>query len=171
MNKNTLIPLGISIVLVLAAAIAYYITFGAVSKLQEESFLLQEEIAASLDKEARISRAERTLQSISSQESVIYGYLVSDETVVDFLEILEGIEEQTNVAIEIVSVAAGESGDFNINLTVEGQFKNVIQTLGAIETLPAFITIEKGTIETIVREGDSDDGVWTASAAYSVREK
>jgi len=171
MNKSTLIPLGISIALVIAAAIAYYITFGAVSRLQEESFLLAQEMAAALDKEERINRAERTLQSIDSQEAAIFGYLVSDETVVDFLEILEGVEEQTVVEIEVVSVASSEADAFNINLTIEGQFKNVMQTLGAIEKLPAFISIEKGTVETIVREGEIDDGVWTASAAYSVRKK
>lgn len=171
MNKQTLIPFGISSALVVGAAVAYYITFNAVAKLQEESFLLSQEIVASFDKEERINRAERTLQSIDSQENAIYGYFVSDETVVDFLEILEGVEEQTDVEIDIVSVASSETNNFNINLTIEGTFKNVMQTLGAIEKLPAFISVEKGTIETIVREGAADDGLWIASAAYSVRKR
>jgi len=172
MNRQTFIPLTIAFILLLAAGAAYAITFGAVSKLQEESFLLSEEIAAAFNKEERINRAQRTLLLIDSQESTVYEYFVSEESVVDFLETLEGIEEQTGVEIEILSVAANkDTNTFDINLTVEGTFARVMQTLGAIEKLPVFITIGTGSIETIVREGETGDAVWTASASYSVQEK
>lgn len=171
MNRQTLIPLAIAMLTLTGSFVAYFITFNAVSKLQEESFLLAQEINAAFDKEERINRAQRTLTLINSQEGAIYEYLVSSETVVDFLETLEGIEEQTGVEIEIVSVAANEDTKaFDINLTAEGSFKRVMQTLGAIEKLPVFITIESGTIETIVREGGGD-ATWTASASYSVKQQ
>lgn len=171
MNKNTLIVLGIAATIFIAAGVAYFITFNAVSKIQEETFLLAEEINAALDKEARINRAERTLLSIQSQEALVYERLVSEETIVDFLETLEGIEESTNVEIDIVSVAAEEEAKaFNINLTVEGSFKRVMETLGAIEKLPVFIAIERGSVETILREGETD-GIWSASASYSVKQR
>lgn len=170
MNRQTLISLVLSITVLAGAGAAYFITFNVVSQLQEESFLLQKEIKASLDKEERINRAERTLSLIESQEKTIFEYLVSEETIVDFLETLEGIEEETNVALDIVSVAAGEESVFNINLTIEGSFKNVMKTLSAIEKLPVFIGIESGTIETILREGDTKE-IWTASASYSVKQK
>jgi archaellum component FlaF (FlaF/FlaG flagellin family) len=171
MSKHTLIPLIISILALLVAGGAYAATFISMSKLQERSFSLAEEIHASLDKEARISRAERTLTLINSQEKTVHEYLVSDDTVVDFLEILEGIEERTNAQIDIVSVAASAAKDgFTVNLTVEGSFKKVMQTLGAIEQLPVFISINQGAIETIIRDGDTES-LWTASASYSVRQK
>ncbi|MBL1434112.1 hypothetical protein COB87_000865 [Candidatus Wolfebacteria bacterium] len=170
MNRQTLISLVLSITVLAGAGAAYFITFNVVSQLQEESFLLQKEIKASLDKEERINRAERTLSLIESQEKTIFEYLVSEETIVDFLETLEGIEEETNVALDIVSVGAGEESVFNINLTIEGSFKNVMKTLSAIEKLPVFIGIESGTIETILREGDTKE-IWTASASYSVKQK
>ena len=171
MSKHTLIPLIISILVLLAAGVAYGSTFIAISNLQEKSFSLAEEIKASFNKEDRINRAQRTLTLINSQEKTVLEYLVSDETVVDFLEILEGVEEKTNVQIDIVSVAASETKDrFSVNLTVKGTFKKVMQTLGAIEQLPVFITIEQGTIETIIKEGEGES-VWTASASYSVRQK
>lgn len=171
MNRTTLITLGISIVLLLASGLVYAITFNAVSKEQEESFLLAEEIGAALDKEARINRAERTLLSIQTQEQMVYERLVSEETVVDFLERLESIEDLTGVEIEIVSVAADEEKDaFVLNLTIDGAFKRVMETLGAIEKLPVFIAVERGSIETILREGEST-GEWSASASYIVHRK
>tara|TARA_B100000745_G_scaffold300439_1_gene254399 strand:- start:197 stop:709 length:513 start_codon:yes stop_codon:yes gene_type:complete len=170
MNRRTLIPLIISVLILVLSGTAYFITFDAVSKLQESSFFLAQEINAAFDKEERINRAQRTLTLINSQESTVYEYLVSEETVVDFLEILEGVEEETGVEIEIVSVAANKETEmFDINLTAEGSFKRVMQTLGAIEKLPVFITIESGTIETIVRDGG--DATWTASASYSVKQQ
>lgn len=172
MNRPTLIVLIIATLALIGALVAYGITFSSVSKLQEESFLLAQEIEAAVNKEERISRAERTLALINSQESTIYEYLVSQETIVDFLETLEGIEKDTSVEIDILSVAASaEKESFDINLTVEGTFRNVMQTLGAIEKLPVFLRIETGTIETIIREGVAGESIWTASASYSVKQQ
>jgi len=171
MNRRTLIIFITSVIVLLIAGGAYFITFSAVGKLQEESFLLAEEIEASFDKEERINRAQRTLTLINSQENTVFEYLVAEETVVDFLEILEGIEEETKVEIDILSVAANTELDvFDVNLTVEGSFKRVMQTLGAIEKLPIFITIKNGTLETILRDGETES-LWTASASYSVQKQ
>lgn len=169
MNRRTLIPLIVASLLLVLSLGGYVVTFSLVSNLQEESFLLADEIKAAQDKEARISRAERTLAAIMEQEEMVSSYFVTENSVVDFLEELEGIEERTDVAITIGSVG-GEGETFDISLTVEGQFRNVMQTLEAIESLPVFISVTRASIDTVVRESN-DEGIWTASAGYSIVKK
>lgn len=158
----------IVVAILMVALGAYALTFRAVSGLQEESFLLAEEITSAQTREARSQRAEEVLATISQQESLINSRLVTAGTLVDFLESVEDVEEGTGGVVTVVSVnAQEESGNFVINLTVEGSFGQVMQALGAIENLPVFITMREGAIDTIVRE-NADDGVWTASMSYRV---
>lgn len=169
MSRRTLIPLIIAACILVLSLGGYVVTFSLVSGLQEESFLLADEITAAQNKEARISRAERTLAAIKEQENTVASHFVSEETIVDFLEELEGIEERAGVEITIGSVS-GEGEVFAISLNVQGTFVNVMRTLEAIENLPVLIDVLRASIDTTVRES-GDDGMWSASVEYSIVKK
>ena len=169
MNRTTLIAFVASLSIVVVAIVAHVLTFRAIGVLQEESFLLAQEIEAIRDKEAQTAQAEEILFRVAEKESVIETYFVSEDTIVDFLELLESIEENTVVAIDIISVSINEEEQvFDINLTIEGRFGRVMQTLEAIENLPVFIVTESGSIETIIRDEGDDPEIWTASVSYNV---
>lgn len=170
MSRRTLLPLIIASVLLLLSLGAYALTFRAVNALQEESFLLQEEITAAKDREVRIARAERTLALIREQEEAVNNYLVSEETIVDFLELLEGVENTTGVEIDIASVASKDDvKSFAVSVRVEGRFAPVMKTIAIIETLPVYIETTSASMDTVLREGNQDEGIWTATLSYLIK--
>lgn len=166
--KSALIQVSIAGVVLVLALGAYVFTFREVSSLQEESFLLAQEIESAQTKERRISRAENVLGTVLMQEERIQNRFVNADTLVEFLESLERIEDRSGAAIEVLSVSTDDAGaHFTIKVTVEGSFSGVMRTVGAINNLPVFLTLTNGTVDTIVR-GENDPATWTASLSYEI---
>lgn len=166
--KSEIIQLSIAVLALLIALAAYMFTFREVSQLQEESFLLAQEIESAQTKERRIARAEEVLGTVIEQESRIQSRFVTADTIVEFLGSLEGIENRTGAGIEVLSVSTEDAGgNFKINVTVDGSFGAVMKTVGAINELPVFLTLTSGAVDTVLR-GEEDSENWTASLSYEV---
>lgn len=166
--RSAIIQVSIAGVILALALGAYVFTFREVSKLQEESFLLAQEIDSVQTKERRISRAEDVLNTVLAQEERIENRFVDADTLVEFLGSLEQVEDRSGAAVEVLSVSTDDAGaHFTIKVTVEGSFSAVMKTVGAINNLPVFLTLTSGTVDTIVRT-ENDPATWTASLSYEI---
>lgn len=166
MKNKQYIPILVVILLFLLALGAYGITFQKVSSLQKESFALDADIAALTNKEKGIAQAQQTLNALAAQEEKVNTHLVSDTTVVDFLNTVEGLQTTRDVVIDVVSVAAQDDA-FVLNLTVEGPFQEVVQTIGALNNLQTQMTLAGASLSTIVKK-ENDSRLWSASLTYTV---
>ena len=168
MKRRTIIPLSIALVTLVVGVVGYAVTLRALLTLQQESFLLAEEIREAAEEEIRLERAQETLAVLLSQESVVAEWFVSDDTLVDFLEQIERAGSNTGARVSVVSVGADEKAKvYNIHVSVSGGFRAVMRAIGAIETLPVLIKPTQATLETIVRE-ERDVAEWTASLSFAV---
>ncbi len=164
MNKSTLIRFGFALAL-LAVSSGTYIWWHA--KLQDTKHTVTTLAQKIQDTNMLLDKAtveKTTLESLSDVESNIYSHFVAETDIVSFLGVLESVGRATGAPVTITSVSSKKGADhamLEISVKTKGSFKNVMRTIGAIENVPYYVTINTLTLSH-VRSLVSKKEFWTA---------
>ncbi len=124
---------------------------------------------------ARSGTEATTVVSLIQDEAVINRYIVTNVSVVKFLNVFEAIGRAAGTAVSIISVSKEtQKGKpvYAISVSVQGSFAAVMNTVGAIETMPYYITTHMVSLSNAPLPGmgssDMKSSPWSASMTLTV---
>lgn len=137
--KGPAVHLGISVLVLAAAAGAYAFGYLQVTNAKQEAANLASAIAAREAEQERGASARSRLAEVAADEEFLASRLVADADIVAFLEGLEGAGDEFGAIVKVASVSgdsAAADGRITLALSIEGSFAAVMKTLGVIEYGP-----------------------------------
>lgn len=155
----------------------YVLGYGSVISLRQSVAKLDTQVRWKQELLARSGTETKTIVSLIKDESVLNRYIVTDVSVVKFLNVFEAIGRATGAAVSVVSVSKEKQVGkpiFAISITAQGSFASVMNTVGAIENMPYYITTNMvslsnsqipGQIET---QANKKIQPWSASMTLTV---
>lgn len=124
---------------------------------------------------ARSGTEVATVLSLIQDETIINGYMVTNISIVKFLNVFEAIGRATGAAVSVVSVSKSTQNGrpvFAISISAQGSFAQVMNTVGAIETMPYYITTNMVSLSNASLPNQIETGTkthpWSASMSLSV---
>jgi len=164
MTKKTLIHLAASVLLLVAAVVAYVFWYSHVVSLRTEVATLRAETESLTASALQISAARSALSELTEDEAFFGSYFVSTSTVVSYLESLESAGDEFGAFVEVVSVTPEGKTRLAVSWKAEGTFAQVMRTAGVVEHGPYDVVVKSLTIDT----NESAEGVWTVTGVMSV---
>ena len=165
MRRSPYIHILLAAFVLFIALSAYGVWWSRVSSTSAEASQIKQEVRKLGDEGGRTSSIRRALEELGIQEAELYQHFVGKDTIVQYLEEVEGTAESLGASAEVVSVTDTEkSPRISISLRITGSFDAVMRTLGAIEYQQYDTTIVSLTLDT----PPSDSSSWTAAATFSV---
>jgi Tfp pilus assembly protein PilO len=134
--------LALSLIVFLCAAGAYGYVFYLIKEKNTRVSTLKNEIEFSVTREAQLQAARATLENTVEERAALDRYLLTDDSVVAFIESLEGLSVVTGAAVEVSAVdevAEGtteQSANLEFTLTTRGTWSELMHTLSLVESLP-----------------------------------
>lgn len=148
---------------------SYAALFSYVLELQAKSLALSKEIEDLASREYRSASARRTLSEIGLSEKQLSAHFVSNDSVVEFLDLLQKTGTIAGTSVEVVSVGSKvDTGAVDVSLKITGKFSAIARTLDAYNNLPFVLTLERGSIDA-QRVGGEATGDWQASVSYKTQ--
>lgn len=142
MKKHTIILI-ITVGILVIFTVGYRWGYDSVLSLRQSVINLDANVQGKQELLARSGTEAGTVISLIQDEATMNGYMVTDISIVKFLNVFEAIGRATGAAVSVVSVSKGvQKGQpiFAISISVHGSFAQVMNTVGAIETMPYYIT-------------------------------
>ncbi len=142
MKKHIIIFI-IALGILLISIGAYRWGYDSVISLRQSVIKLDANVHMKQELLARSGTESTTVVSLIQDESVINRYIVNSVSVVKFLNVFEAIGRSTGAAVSVISVSKQTQAGrpvFAISVSVQGTFGEVMNTVGAIETMPYYIT-------------------------------
>ncbi len=174
MKKHIIIfAIALSILFVFVGA--YRWGYDSVILLRQSVVKLDADVRGKQELLARSGTEAATVVSLIQDEAVINRYIVTNVSVVKFLNVFEAIGRATGAAVSVVSVSKQtEKGKpvYAISISAQGSFSAVMNTVGAIETMPYYITTHMVSLSNAPVPGSSTSGAgsstWSASMTLTV---
>jgi hypothetical protein len=107
---------------------------------------------------------EETLKNLKSRADNIDSYVVDDNNVVAFLELIEELGEEQGISItkKIQKNDGGNSSELELTLATSGKWNSTLNFLSLIENLPYSIKVNSFTARV------SNDGDWLGAIEFNV---
>lgn len=144
--RSSAIHLIVWICISAAAVVGHGLWYSVIAKKSAGVANLQSQIDAKTETANRVALARTALAEIADNESAVQNYFVSEAGVVLFIDHLESRAREQAVALQVLSVSAGDSAPrptLIFLITVRGTFDAVLRTVGAIEYAPYSISLSK----------------------------
>ncbi len=171
MNRSSLIRFGIAALILVATTGIYIYWQNQIGTAQDSVALLRTEINGKEFALRRVQSNRKSLVSLTSTDSAIQEYFVSDTNIVSFFGAFESISRKVKSKITIVSVAPQEGSAahpmLRVSVKVSGSFNSVMRAIGSIENLPYYVIIKSVTLDRYGKNKSSKK-VWAASLILSV---
>lgn len=174
MKKHTIILI-VSLSIFLLFLGAYQLGYGAVISLRQSVEKLDANIRGKQELLARSDTEAETVVSLAKDEDIINRYIVTNISVVKFLNVFEAIGRATGATVSVVSVSKQVKFGkqvYVISINAQGSFSEVMNTVGAIETMPYYITTRMVSISNAQLPGQNQAGKkirpWSVSMTLSV---
>lgn len=167
-----LFSIAISILVVFAGG--YWWWYTSVQVLRQNVATLEAGVYAKQTLLTQITTESATLASLTKDETTMNKYIISNSTVVTFLNVLEAIGRATGAAVSVVSVSPKIQTIhpmLTVSVTISGSFVSVMNTIGAIETMPYYITTSMIPINTHKPTSNQKyvkNPQWTANVSFLV---
>jgi Tfp pilus assembly protein PilO len=159
-------------VLTLAVASGYFLLFAEIRNTNRNISRL----AGEADIVAQQSTTLRTLQSIveitREDRAGINTFFLTEQEIVDFLEVIEGLREDTGASINVRSIGEGETltntltKELHLNVTAEGSWEAVYHFLALLESLPYRIKLQQ--VQLSDSSTTTDEPSWSGVFNFSV---
>ncbi len=120
------------------------------------------------------AKQEQTLSSVKALvgdtvtlREKLNRYFVPQESVVSFIEELEGMGRRSGVAVqldsveEVAIVADKKSGGLRLMMHFSGSWANVVRYVGLLELLPI-----EGRLERVTVSSNAEEGGWRGDAVF-----
>ena len=115
--------------------------------------------------ESRLASIEHLVSETASQRSQLTSLILTEESVVDFLALIETLGAEQGVTLETQSLDVVPANDqfeeLRMSLVAQGGEKNVLNILHLLETLPYQSSVDKITLSRV--SGDNKAGIWQGS--------
>ncbi|HEX8946619.1 MAG TPA: hypothetical protein VF829_00160 [Candidatus Paceibacterota bacterium] len=176
MNRSTLIRFALALAVLLAAGGGYA---WWQTRLDAMRASVAEQAQEILDTRAALAHATKEkamLGELAEDEAAVQSHLVSDASIVSFLNMLESTGRASGADVSIVSVSPQKNGAhpmLTVSAEAEGSFSAVVRTVGAIESVPYYVVVRSLTLSYVKAPGEGDGahakgGHWTATFTAAV---
>jgi len=175
--KNILI---VTIIGMLIALIVYPVLYIQTASQKDKITEYTQELLVSTEKTKELEDAEKIL----IEEGVFADLskrLVTEDTSVDFIELIEKVATSTGVFLEIRSVAknsvekdAENITELNLDIQTSGSWANTITFLRSLEALPYKVHIDRTSIRYKDSSGEGESFVpssWELTSSFGVSMK
>ena len=172
MNRPVLIRFSIALVLLVAVAGGWWWGSARVAAVRANVETLSATVQEKQILLARIIATRAELSSLTSDKIAIGAYFVSESDIVQFLNVLNATGRAVGSTVSILSVVAHKKIQhpmLGVSVKVTGSFDTVMRTIGAIENISYYVTMNSLSLSTSQNQaGDTHKVPWTASLTLSV---
>ena len=94
---------------------------------------------------------KRSIVLTEQKNEILNSNFVTEDKVVDFIESVESVAQETNVEVEIFSIQQGEQigkQGLYVSLDAKGDFENVTQFMLLMENMPYYLVINSVILNT-----------------------
>jgi len=134
-------------VMTIIALIAYIVLFIQIKEKNEIVSALTNEAESIVQKETKLRSVKNLVRDIERERNIIDSYFITDDNIVDFIEIIENLGKKNGLSIEITSVKVDnidsdiekkiKMGELlRVNFKTKGHFSELFQLLSVLENLP-----------------------------------
>lgn len=158
----------IIILLLIGAYSAFF--FFLTEKSKNLSVLLNE-IDSSVGSETELRNLRKMSNQVKLKSSELDEYFLSKDKLVDFLEDLEDLENNTGALIEVKSIVEKENGVFTnlvLDISASGSWEAVYHFFILLENIPYDVEIDKVQFNRSSRGSDDEKGNWRGGFTINV---
>lgn len=173
MTRSAFIQLGVATVALLLAVGAFWQWEGRIYEFENSVGLLENTIQDKRTAITQLNVARTALSSSTEEETILNTYIVSEADIVPFLSAIDATGRAVGAKIVIASVGqqrgVGTRSTLAVAITITGTFNSVMRAVGAIETMPYYLTTDTFTVSNSARTSvGAKKSLWTASLKISV---
>ena len=154
-NKTTYFLLFCVLLLAGISVLAWFI-YGKIGEISDVLKKAEAQIAFLEAKEKEFSKASSEIENSRAQTDKIRAVFLSEETFVNFMELLESLAREAGVGIRAESAKLPQdTGPANIIFSLEGAFSQIMRFLALLDHIPVAgiaSSIEIGAKESLARE-------------------
>lgn len=170
-------PTIIVAILVIVSIVGYYVFFSQIKEHNTETMELISEIEFTKQREQQLRNMKSTARETETDRTKLSTYFIKEESIVDFLEIIESFEEYTGAKVRVRTIGKNDPGVYDtleqlrLNLTVDGSWDEVYHFLVLIEALPYRVVVESIQLTASARQEDSNSKWQGVTTLTVVKEK
>lgn len=147
-SKITLL-LFISFAVFVALGVSLYLFYSNIQDTKISLGALSGDLKSEKEKNSELDSINRNLKSTLADHDRLESFFVNDSSVVDFLQNVEGLGNESGLVIHTDSVSSSDSPDLlplnkellSVSLSARGSWADTQKFLGLIENLPYKISI------------------------------
>lgn len=136
-SKKFLAAILIIIIINLSFLLVWIYLYLKINDRNNHILEIKKEIISIKENLNNIESLEKLLASISIEKDIINSVFLEKDNIVEFIEQLESLAEETNVLLELTS---GDTSKFN--LTLYGEFKDIFRYITLLENMTYWISLE-----------------------------
>ena len=129
--------------------VAYIFLFGEIRATNRAISIKEDSISQASEQELRLDDLLVSVEETKEKRDALQKRILTDRSIVAFLEGIESLETQTGVVIEVRSIGkeVNENSAFveelSLDINVEGSWEGVYHTFLLLETLPYKVRITR----------------------------
>jgi hypothetical protein len=115
-----------------------------------------------------LSALQETVSRSKEDRDTLRGYILADESIVDFLSLIDQVEREQGVELEttIDTISVDDVfEELQFSMRIEGSFDSIMRMIRILETLPKQSFVPEVTI---TRSGEEGENQWTAALTILV---
>lgn len=146
MQKNrTTILFIISIIATLLSVGVFVFFFKVIKNKNEHTAVVMTTLEDKVLEKKNASELVKKMTQVDTIKSTLNGYFVDSASIDSFVNYLEslGVNSNTIVSVKSVEVSKTESNILLVQLSTEGNFSNVMQTVKLLENMPYKVSIQQ----------------------------
>ena len=129
---------------------------------EKELIIQEKKVLDAKEQESRLASMERLVMETEAERAELAGLILKEEDVVDFLALIETLGKEQGVVFKTESLKPIEGkttfDELELNLSVTGKEKNVLNMLRLLESLPYKSSVERVSFSR--NGGNVEDATW-----------
>lgn len=138
--SKTIQRLAATLLLLGVVAAGYGYLWYSISSTHAKIITLENEIAEAALADQGALEAETLLRNLQDAEKLLTRSFLTDDTLVPFLEQIEGLDALSGGTVTVLSVN-GEGQAYKLSVSAEGSWTNVYHVFELIEALPVAVSV------------------------------
>lgn len=137
-NKEITKSISFFIILDLAIISAWFLLFTSINEKKIEVGLLQNNITGRVVRQNELSKLKLFVNDITEEKNQLSSVFIGEDSIVDFIESLEGIAKTSEVDLELRSVGVlnGKNKGVVTQFRITGKFENIFHYIALLEVSP-----------------------------------
>lgn len=154
-TNKTNISLIISLIILLLSCGLYTYLYLSFNRTTEEVRSMHVDNAKNEAALSELHRVEQNLKNTLGTKDQLASLFVTEESVVDFIQLLESIMKRGGIDGSVDSVTESAGGTLNVTLSLSGSWNSLLQFTAEVENLPYNSTIDSLRLNYVKASGDT----------------